>query len=45
MFKVWMEIEGTNYPYGTYDDRTKANEVAMEVRDERRVWVWVEEIE
>ena len=31
------------YTYGVYDDRNKANEVAMFVRDERNAWVSVEE--
>ena len=32
------------YLYGTYADRNRANEVAMEVRNERKCWVEVEEV-
>lgn len=42
-FIVWMEIENNEYKYGTYSDRDKANEIALQVREERNVDVWVEE--
>lgn len=44
MFKVIMIIDGCEYEYGTYENRDKANEVAMWVRDTRKVWVRVEEL-
>jgi hypothetical protein len=44
MYKVMMEIDGEWYCYGTYADRSKANEVAMVVRDERDCWTCVEEV-
>lgn len=45
MFKIWMEIDGNDYVYGTYSDRDKANEIAKQVGYERDVDTWVEEIE
>ena len=44
MFRVMMLVEGEAYEYGTWSDRNKANEVAMEVREERRIETFVEEI-
>ena len=44
MFRVEMCIDDVWYPYGTYADRNRANEVAMEVRDERKCWVQVVEV-
>lgn len=44
MFKVEMLIEGEWYTYGTYNNRDRANEVAMMVRDERDCEVYVEEV-
>lgn len=43
MFVVEMYFDGEWYPYGEWDDRDRANEVAMEVRDERGCWVRVTE--
>ena len=43
MFKVMMVIDGENYCFGRWDDRNKANEVAMKVRSERGVETFVEE--
>jgi hypothetical protein len=44
-YEVQMLVEGTWYHYGTWADRNKANEVAMEVRAERRVETQVVEVE
>ena len=46
MFKVTMSFDygDTWYPYGTYDDENRANEIAMRIRDERGCWVYVEEV-
>lgn len=44
MFRVWMIFECGQYVYGTYESSNKANEVAMEIRDERGCDVYVEEI-
>lgn len=44
-YRVEMLVDGVWYTYGTYNDRNKANEVAMMVRDTRDVDVWVEEVE
>lgn len=40
-----MKFDGVWYPYGAYESRDKANEVAMYVRDERDIWVRVVEVE
>ncbi len=46
MFKVEMSFDFGDvwYPYGTYADRNKANEVAMDVRDQRECRVRVLEV-
>lgn len=44
MWEIVMEIDGQEYTYGKYSDRTKANEIAMQVRDERGVSVSVYEV-
>ena len=44
MFRVMMIVDNEVYEYGRWEDRNKANEVAMIVRDERRVDTFVEEI-
>lgn len=36
-YEVQMLVEGQWWPYGTWTDRNKANEVAMEIREERSV--------
>jgi hypothetical protein len=43
MFKVMMIIDGGHYFYGRWEDRNKANEVAMIVREERGCETYVEE--
>ena len=43
MFKVIMIVDNCEYAYGTYSDRNKANEVAMLVREERKIETFVEE--
>ena len=43
MFKVMMIIDGGHYFYGRWDDRNKANEIAMIVREERGCETYVEE--
>lgn len=42
MYTVMMSFDygDTWYPYGTYDEH-RANEIAMQVRDERGCWVSV----
>lgn len=37
MWKIVMEIDGQEYTYGKYSDRTKANEIAMKIRAQRNV--------
>lgn len=44
MYKVMMLVDGEAYEYGRWTDRNKANEVAMEVREERRIETFVEKI-
>lgn len=46
MYKVMFSVDfGENwYCYGTYP-HSQANEVAMQVRDERDCWVNVEKVE
>lgn len=43
MFKVMMIIDNETYTYGTYSDRNRANEIAIEVRESRQVETFVEE--
>lgn len=43
MFKVMMIIDNETYTYGTYSDRNKANEIAIEVRESRQIETFVEE--
>lgn len=43
MFKVMMIIDNETYIYGTYADRNRANEIAIEVRASRQVETFVEE--
>lgn len=43
-YEVKMLVDGVWYHYGTWADRNKANEVAMEVRAERRVETQVLEV-
>ena len=43
MYRIEMYVDGSWWPYGTYKDRDRANEIAMVVRDERRIWVRVVE--
>jgi hypothetical protein len=45
MFKVVMVFDSGNYTYGTYEDRNRANEIAMMVREERDCETYVEEVE
>lgn len=44
MFTIYMLVGESWYVYGSYDDRKRANEIAMQVRDERGVEVWVREL-
>lgn len=37
MYKIWMIIDEEYYYYGADKDRNKANEIAMQVREERGV--------
>ena len=43
MFNVMMVVDGEVYKYGTYSNRNRANEIAMQVREEREVETYVEE--
>jgi hypothetical protein len=43
MFKVMMIIDNETYTYGTYADRNRANEIAIEVRASRQIETFVEE--
>ena len=43
-FRVIMVVDDEEYPYGTYDSRNRANEIAMKVREERGVDTFVEEV-
>jgi hypothetical protein len=45
MFKVVMIVDDCEYTYGTYADRDRANEIAIQVRCEREVDTFVEEVE
>lgn len=46
MFRVWMDFEEDGrFAYGTYTDRNKANEIAMQVRAQRGCETYVEEVE
>ena len=42
MYAVVMVVDGCEYVYGRYEDANRANEIAMMVRDERKIWVYVE---
>jgi hypothetical protein len=42
-YKVIMVVDDEEYTYGTFDSKNRANEVAMEVRDQRGVDTFVEE--
>ena len=44
MFQIIMVVDGCEYVYGTYNDRHRANEIAMQVRDQRQIWVYVIEV-
>lgn len=43
MYKIEMYVNSKWWTYGTYEDRHRANEIAMVVRDERKIWVRVVE--
>ena len=42
-YRVIMVIDDEEYTYGTYESRNRANEVAMQVSDERGIDTYVEE--
>jgi hypothetical protein len=42
MYKVMMIVDGTAYCYGKWADRKVANEIALEVREQRQVDTYVE---
>lgn len=44
MFKVIMIIDNEEYTYGTYSNRNRANEIAMEVREQRGIDTYVTEV-
>lgn len=41
MFVVYMEVDGEEYIYGRYDDRDRANEIALQVKEQRQIDVYV----
>lgn len=41
MYRIVMEIDGIQYTYGRCEDANRANEIAMQVRDQRNVWTYV----
>ena len=41
MFVVYMEVDGEAYVYGRYDDRGRANEIALQIREQRQIDVYV----
>lgn len=43
-YEVVIEVDGGEYVYGIYDDRKRANEIALQVREERSVPVSVYEV-
>lgn len=43
MFTIYMVVDGNEYAYGTYENRNRANEIAMQVRESRNVEVYVAE--
>jgi hypothetical protein len=43
-YEVQMLVDDVWYPYGTWADRNTANEVAMQIRAERNVETFIEEI-
>ena len=45
LFRIVMIVDDEAYTYGTYADRNRANEIAMQVREEREVETYVEEVE
>ena len=44
-YAVIMVVDNEEYTYGTWDNANRANEVAMEVMDTRRIDVYVKEVE
>jgi hypothetical protein len=44
MFEIVMVIDGIEYRYGADENRNRANEIAMAVREERNVETFVREI-
>ena len=44
MFEIIMVIDGNEYRYGADDNRDRANEIAMRVREERDIDVFVREV-
>ena len=44
MFRVMMVIDGEAYEYGRWNDKDTANEVAIEIREERGIETYIEEI-
>ena len=43
-YEVVIEMDGKGYVYGIYNDRKRANEIALQVREERSVPVSVYEV-
>lgn len=43
MFKVMMIVDNETYKYGAYADRDRANEIAMQVSNDRQIETYVEQ--
>lgn len=41
MYVIYMEVDGETYVYGRYEDGNRANEIAMQVREQRQIDVYV----
>lgn len=41
MYAVYMKVDGEEYIYGRYDDRDRANEIALQVKEQRQIDVYV----
>ena len=42
-YEIIMVIDGQEYIYGMDRNRDRANEIAMEIRNRRGIWVYVQE--
>ena len=44
MWQVILCVEDEEYVYGTYNDRNKANEIAIQVRDIKNINVVIKDV-